>query len=311
MDLSGKYRLVTRSDFDGLVCAVLFNKMNINIEKILFVHPKDMQDKIIELTENDITTNLPYVEDVYLSFDHHYSETIRVGQKKNCIIDSNAPSTARVIYEYFKRDYDLSSISNDLLNAVDKADSGHFTMEDVLNPTGWELLNFIMDPRTGLGRFHNFRISNYDLMMELIAHCNELSIDEILSVLDVKERVDLYFEMKDKYVEQIKRVSTVRDNLLVIDLREEDTIYSGNRFMPYAIFPEVNISMHIMWGRDKKNVVCALGKSIFNRDSEVNIGLLALEYGGGGHPAAGTCQLDIKTADANINKIINSIIGLS
>lgn len=307
MDLKGKYRLVTRSDFDGLVCVAILKKMNIDIDSVLFVHPKDMQDKKIDVKENDITINLPYVEGVYMAFDHHLSETIRVGQKKNCIIDPNAPSTARVIYEYFKYDYNLESISIDMLNAVDKADSGHFEIEDILTPKGYPLLNFIIDPRTGLDRFKNFSISNYNLMLELINHIENLSIEEILKLDDFKERIDTYFEYEEKFKEQINKISKINKNLLILDYRNEELIYPGNRFLSYAMFQDINVSLTITWGKEKQNIVVYLGKSIFKRDAKVNIGLLMLEYGGGGHDTAGACQLMTNTADREIEKIIEAV----
>jgi nanoRNase/pAp phosphatase (c-di-AMP/oligoRNAs hydrolase) len=274
---------------------------------IKFVHPKDMQDGKIEITSNDITTNLPYVEGVWLSFDHHLSETIRVGAKENYIIDPNAPSAARVVYDYYGGKDRFPAISDDMMNAVDKADSAGFTMEDVLNPNGWELLSFIMDARTGLGRFRDFRISNYNLMMELINYCKHLTIDEILMLPDVSERVELFFSYQEKFKEQLQRCSVLYKNLVVLDLRNEETIYPGNRFMIYALFPDCNISIHVLWGVKKQNTVFAVGKSIFNKTSITNIGELMLEFGGGGHKNAGTCQVENEGADEKLWEIINRI----
>ena len=286
------YRLVTRSDMDGLVCAVLLKELGM-LSTIKFVHPKDVQDGKVDLGSGDITTNLPYVESVHLAFDHHASETIRVEEKKeNHIIDPDAPSAARVVYKYFGGEETFPTLATDMLAAVDKADSAQYTKEDVLNPKGWELLSFMMDARTGLGRFRDFRISNYDLMMDLIDYCRDHSIDDILKLPDVKERANLYFEHEDAFKEQIKRCSTQHGNLVVLDLRDEEIIYSGNRFMIYALFPQCNISMHVIWGLKKQNTSFAVGKSIFDRSSKVHVGELMLEYGGGGHVAAGTCQID-------------------
>jgi len=306
MSENKKYRLVTRSDMDGLVCAVLLNELEL-IGDIKFVHPKDMQDGKIEISINDITTNLPYVEGVHIAFDHHLSETIRVGEKENYIIEPDAASTARVLYNYYGGKDKFPAISDEMMNAVDKADSAGFFVEEVLNPKGWELLSFIMDPRTGLGRFRDFRISNYNLMMELINYCKHLTIDEILELPDVKDRVDLYFEFSDKFIDQLKRCSTLYKNLVVLDLRNEEIIYPGNRFMIYAIFPDCNISIHVLWGLKKQNTVFAVGKSIFNKTSKTNIGELMLEYGGGGHMNAGTCQLENQGSDEKLWEIITRI----
>jgi len=302
-----QYRLVTRSDFDGLVCAVLLRELDL-INDIKFVHPKDMQDGTILVSGDDITTNLPYVPGVRLAFDHHLSETIRIGEKPdNHIIDPNAPSAARVVYDHYGGREKFPGVSLDIMEAVDKGDSAQFTKDEILNPTGWALLNYIMDARTGLGRFRNFRISNHDLMMELIAYCRNHAIEEILNLPDVKERVDLYMEHREKAKEQIQRCSTVVDNLVVLDLRNEETIFPTNRFMIYALYPDANISIHVMWGLNKLNTVLATGKSIVNRTSNTNIGQLMLKYGGGGHENAGTCQVDNDDCDRVLGELTEQI----
>jgi len=307
LETGKKYRLVTRSDFDGLACAILLKDLDM-IDDIKFVHPKDMQDGKIEVSSRDITTNLPYVEGVAVAFDHHLSETLRNQEiKPNHIIDPNAPSAARVVYNYFGGKDKFPNISLEMMEAVDKGDSAQFTIEEVLDAEGWVLLNFLMDARTGLGRFRDFRISNYNLMTHLIDYCKSHSIAEILELPDVKERVVLYFEQEEKFKEQIKRCATVHKNLVVLDLRNEETIYAGNRFMIYALFPECNISIHEMWGLQKQNTVLAVGKSIFNRTSNTNIGELMLKYDGGGHANAGTCQVDNDKADAVLTELIDRI----
>ena len=303
MSNSDKYRLVTRSDFDGLVCAVLLKDLGM-IGDITFVHPKDMQDGKIDITNKDITTNLPYVEGCHLAFDHHLSETIRnEGGKENHIIDPDAPSAARVVYNYYGAKEKFANISEDMMEAVDKGDSAQFSQEEVLHPKNWVLLNFLMDARTGLGRFRNFRISNYNLMMDLIDYCKNHSIEEILDLPDVKERSELYFDQEKKFEEQIKRCAKVYDNLVVLDLRDEEIIYAGNRFMIYALFPNCNISIHVLWGLKKQNTVFAVGKSIFNKTSGTNIGELMLKYDGGGHANAGTCQVDNDKAEEKVKRV--------
>lgn len=307
MAASTKYRLVTRSDFDGLVCAVLLKELDM-IDEIKFVHPKDMQDGKIEITEHDITTNLPYVESAHLVFDHHSSETIRnQHQQENYIIDPNAPSAARVVYEHFGGQQRFPNLSPLMMTAVDKADSAQFAVEEILNPEGWTLLNFLMDARTGLGRFKEFRVSNYNLMMQLIESCKTQSIDTILTLPDVQERVDLYFEQESRFKAQIQACATAYHNLIVLDLRNEAVIYAGNRFMVYALFPQCNISIHLMWGRQQQNTVFATGKSIFNRSSNTNIGELMLKYGGGGHANAGTCQVDNNQAEVTLKELVAQI----
>ena len=301
-----KFRLVTRSDFDGLVCAVLLNKIDL-IDDIKFVHPKDMQDGKIDISNRDITTNLPYVEDAHLVFDHHLSETIRNRKAENHIIDPDAPSAARVVYDYYGGADTFPSAWDDMMDAVDKGDSAQFSESEILHPQGWNLMNFLMDARTGLGRFHDFRVSNYQLMMALIDHCREMSIDQILELEDVAERVVLFREHEAKAKEQIKRCSSVHENLVVLDLRDEEIIYAVNRFMIYALFPDSNISIHVMWGLKKQNTVFAIGKSILNRSSNTNVGELCLSYGGGGHLNAGTCQVANDSANETLLAIVEKV----
>jgi len=278
------------------------------IDEIKFVHPKDMQDGKIAITGRDITTNLPYVPTAHLAFDHHASEAVRnTGENKNHIILTDAPSAARVVYNYYGGRAAFPRITDAMMDAVDKADSAQFTREEILSPTGWPLLNYLMDSRTGLGRFRDFRISNYDLMMDLISFCASKTIDEIIALPDVKERVDIYHAHADKAKEQILRCSTVHKNLVVLDLREEETIWASNRFMIYALFPQTNISIHVMWGLQKQNTVFATGKSIMNRSSKTNVGELMLAYGGGGHSAAGTCQIANDQADGVLQTLITRI----
>ena len=303
-----KYRLITRSDMDGLVCGVLLKELGI-IDDVTFAHPKDMQDGLIDVGAGDITTNLPYVEGVYMAFDHHASEVERADKiQDNHIIDPEAPSAARVVYDYFGGKSAFPNVSDDMMDAVDKADSAQFTKDEILDPQGWVLLSFIMDARTGLGRFRDFNISNYQLMMKLIEHCREhQNIKELLQLPDVKERVDLYFEHQEKAKKQIENCGKVHKNLIVLDMRKEETIWATNRFMVYALFPQCNISMHVMWGKNKQNTVFAIGKSIIDRSSKTNVGKLALWYGGGGHKAAGTCQVENLKAEEVMAELIDAI----
>ena len=306
MLVTSRYRLVTRSDFDGLVCAVLLKELDL-IDDITFVHPKDMQDGVVPITGRDITTNLPYVEGAHLVFDHHASETLRNDERENHVIDPDAPSAARVVYDFYGGKKAFPAVSEEMMAAVDQADSARFSLDEVLDPRCWVLLNFVMDARTGLGRFRNFRISNYDLMMQLIDYCRNHTIEEILQLPDVDERVRLYREQEPLFRAQLSRCTTVRDNLAVVDLRGEQTIHAGNRFMVYALNPDVNISMHVMWGRQKQNVVFAVGKSIFNRSSPTDIGRLMLAHGGGGHANAGTCQVAHHEADRVQRALVSHI----
>jgi nanoRNase/pAp phosphatase (c-di-AMP/oligoRNAs hydrolase) len=304
-----KRRLVTRSDFDGLACAMMLRELDL-VDEIKFVHPKDVQDGKIALTENDITTNLPYDPRVGIAFDHHESEMDRLKAQETggkLIIDATKRSAARVVYEYYGGAKVFKKVSEELMAAVDKGDSADFTMDEILHPEGWVLLHYLMDPRTGLGRFRNFRISNYDLMMELITYCMDHSIDEIMEQPDVRERVDLYFEEADQFEKQLKRIAKVYDKVVVLDLRNEEIIHAGNRFLIYALYPETQISIHVAWGFKQQNTAVMIGKSIVNKGSNADIGALCLQYGGGGHRNAGTCQLDNDKVDEDLPKIIEAL----
>ncbi len=307
MTTEPKYRLITRSDFDGVVCTALFRELDM-IDEIKFVHPKDMQDGSVLVTENDITANLPYVRGVHLSFDHHLSELDRLDKKPdNLIIIAEAPSAARVVYDYYGGKKAFPNISDELIEAVDKGDSGQFIEDEILNPKDWALLNFIMDSRTGLEHNKDFSISNYQLMVDFVDYCRTMNIDEILSQEDVKERTDRYFEQAEKAKEQINRCTTVHKNFAVFDLREEEIIYPANRFLIYALYPEINISMHVLWGLNKLKTVFAVGKSVLNRTSKTNIGELMLRYSGGGHENAGTCQIEPSESEAVKDELIAQI----
>jgi nanoRNase/pAp phosphatase (c-di-AMP/oligoRNAs hydrolase) len=302
-----RYRLVTRSDFDGLVCAVLLKQLDL-VEDIVFVHPKDVQDGQVEIGPGDITTNLPYSPRAKLVFDHHHSETLRNASiADNHVIEPDAPSAARVVYDYYGGADRFPNISPELMRAVDQADSAQYTLEEVLHPTGWVLLNFLMDSRTGLGRFRDFRVSNYQLMMQLIDTCQRYTVEEILQLQDIKERVDLYHQQSKAFVEQLQRCTSLRGTVAVIDLRAEAVIHAGNRFVVYALYLGCSVSAHVLWGKQRQNTVIAVGKSILNRTSTADIGALMLSYGGGGHANAGTCQVPHHDADRVVEEVIGHL----
>jgi nanoRNase/pAp phosphatase (c-di-AMP/oligoRNAs hydrolase) len=303
-----KYRLVTRSDFDGLVCAVLLRHLDM-IDEITFVHPKDVQDGVVDITDRDILTNLPYAPGAHMVFDHHHSETLRTGgTAANHVIEADAPSAARVIYQHFGGAARFPDVGDELMRAVDQADSAAYALDDILRPERWTLLNFLMDSRTGLGRFREFRISNYQLMMQLIDACiDHQDVNAILALPDVAERAELYRAQSELFVAQLHRVSHLDGDVVVVDLRDEETIHAGNRFMVYALFPESRVSVHVIWGRQKLNTVFAVGKSILDRSSPVDIGSVMLSYGGGGHLAAGTCQVPHDVSERVLGEIVAAV----
>jgi len=299
-------RLLTRSDFDGLACGALLKELGI-IDCWKFVHPKDMQDGLVEVTDQDVLANVPFVEGCNMWFDHHSSETERLGESVEYEGMSRLEdSAARVIYEYYGGKEKLPHFET-MVKAVDKVDSGKLTREEILDPEGWVLLGFIMDPRTGLGRFRDFRISNYELMEDLIDACAKLNIDEILKIPDVEERVKLYFEQDALFKEMVKKHTWTDGNVIVTDLRGVEPIYTGNRFLVYSLYPEQNVSAWVVDGRDKKNCPIAIGHSILNRTCKADVGALCLKYGGGGHFQVGTCQVDYNEYETLIKEIVAAL----
>jgi nanoRNase/pAp phosphatase (c-di-AMP/oligoRNAs hydrolase) len=299
-------RLLTRSDFDGLASAVLLVENGI-IDSYKFVHPKDVQDGKVAVTSNDVLANTPYVAGCGLWFDHHASEDERLEIEKLNFEGAwrAAPSTAQVIWDYYGGEKTFKKQLQPLLDAVNKSDSGNLTREEILNPKGWILLSFLMDPRTGLGRFRDYRISNYQLMEDMIQYCRTKTDEEILLIPDVQERSKRYFKQQDLLEEMLKRCCEIRGNVIITNLMDEETIYAGNRFIVFALYPEQNIEVRVMWGKNKENVVFTCGHSILNRTSQTNVGKLMLEYGGGGHARVGTCQVPIEDWERLLEEIVN------
>ena len=300
-------RLLTRSDFDGLACAAILKSLGI-IDHWEFVHPKDMQDGHVEVTPNDVLANVPYVSSCGMWFDHHISEEARIGKNVMAMGEYRpAPSAARIIYEYYGGIAELPNF-DELVNATDKVDSGQLTKDEIFDPKGWVLLGFIMDPRTGFGRFRHFTIPNYKLMENLIDACASMSIDEILALPDVVERIDVYKEQSEKFKAMVKERTIIRDNVICTDLRGEETIYVGNRFLIYSLYPQQNVSIWVVDGRGKRNCVIAVGYSILNKTCDADIGALMLKHGGGGHKMVGTCQVPYEKADETIADIVENLV---
>jgi len=301
-----KHRLVTRSNLDGIISAALLKEID-KIDEILFAHPKDVQDGKVTIDSNDIVTNLPYVNSANIAFDHKLEHDKNTKLNPNHVIYTDAKSVSEIIYEYYgaKESFDESVLP--LIEAANKAKSASYTKDEILSPKGWNFLSFITDPRTGLGRFRKFRISNYALMEKLTDLCTTHTIKEILDSQDVKDRVELYNKHQQEFIDQIKRCTKVDGDVAVIDLRDEAVIYPGNRFMIYALYPEVTSSIHIINGINKENIVFALGKSIINKNSDKNINSIVTKYNGGGHSDAGTCQVSHEEAEKVKLELVNHL----
>lgn len=303
-------RLVTRSDFDGLACGVLLKEAGV-IDSWKFAHPKDLQDGLVEVTENDCLANVPFVEGCGLWFDHHSSEHERLKLEGRYKGESRiTPSCARIIYEYYGGK-DRFPGFDEMMDAVDKVDSGNLTVEEVQNPTGWILIGFLMDPRTGLGRWRQFTISNYQLMEKLIDACRTMTTEEILALPDVKERVDVYFEQTNKFMKMVKEHTITDGNLIISDLRGVEPIYSGNRFLIYSMYPKQNISVWIVSGRGGLGCSAAVGYSILNRTATLDVGSLMLKYHGGGHKKVGTCQFSNDNTETELPKMLAELAAMA
>lgn len=302
-------RLITRSDFDGLACGALLKEAGI-IDSWKFAHPKDLQDGLVEVTENDCLANVPFVEGCGLWFDHHSSEHERLQLEGKYKGESRiTPSCARIIYEYYGGAERFPQFS-EIMEAVDKVDSGNLTIDEVMNPTGWILVGFLMDPRTGLGRWREFSISNYELMEMLMEKCRVMGVEEILALPDIKERIEVYHEQTEKFKEMVSNHTQVNGNVVITDLRGVDPIYTGNRFMIYSMYPKQNISVWIVSGKGGKGCSAAVGYSILNRTATIDVGSLMLKYNGGGHKRVGTCQFDNETMDIELPKMLKELCDM-
>lgn len=260
---------------------------------------------------DDCLANVPYVPGCGLWFDHHSSEHERLelaGQYKG---ESRiAPSCARIIYDYYGGAERFPQF-DEMMVAVDKVDSANLTIDEIQNPTGWILIGFLMDPRTGLGRWRDFTISNYQLMEKLIDACRTMTTAEILALPDVIERIELYREQTEKFVDMVKAHTRTEGQVIISDLRGVDPIYSGNRFMIYSLYPEQNISAWIVSGRGGQGCSAAVGYSILNDTATLDVGSLMLKYQGGGHKRVGTCQFSNETMKTGLSDLLDELCALA
>ena len=288
-------RLLTRPDFDGLACAVVLKDIGV-VDSWLFVQPEDLQGGAAAVTRNDLLANVPYDAGCGMWFDHHTGEPGNGAGADAMGLTLRLDSAARVVWQYYRGAYDLAKY-DPMLAAVDKINSAKLTAREILNPEGWMLLGFIIDPCTGTDRFQGYRISGRQLIETLVDACAKLSINDILALPDVKERVDLYNRHRGPFAEMLKERSSAHQNVLVTDLRGAGTIYAGNRFIVYSLFPEQNVSI---WAEDSgEGQSCAIGVgySVINRTNQNDVGAILREYGGGGHRQVGACTVPAEDAD--------------
>ena len=303
-------RLLTRADFDGSVCAAMLQELGL-VDEILYVHPKDLQDNKIEISENDIIANVPYVEGCGLWFDHHSSEHQRLDLKDQYKGASKLlPSAAQVVYDYYIANEAYAeklSKFKELVKIAGIADSAQFCKDDILNPKDWTMLSFIADPRTGLGYKRSFRTSNLELMKQLPELLRSKTVAEILALPDFQERVAVYHEETSRFKELVAQNTRIDGDAIILDFRRIEEMPVGNRFMEYVLYPQQNISIRIMNGKNCDIAVISIGHSIINRTSAVDVGHFALKYGGGGHKQVGTCQVRYEEVDKVVNELLQII----
>jgi hypothetical protein len=290
MEYEKKYRLVTRSNFDGIVNTALLLELGI-INEICYVQPRQIQDGSFPVSQDDIVTNLPYVTGVHMAFDHRLDLQGDTKLNDHHALFSDAASVSEVIWEYYGGEKRFGKKLYPLVEAANRSKKADFTEAEIRDPKGWDQLIFLTDPRSGLGRFRDFRISNYALMQKLPALLLEMEIDDILNDPDVKARIALCEHYHDAFIEQLQNRTEYRDGIATLDLREVEKIYPGNRFMLYALFPDTKISIHIFPSKKEGESVFALGKSIFHKNHPIDLHQLLAPYGGGGHAHAATCQV--------------------
>ncbi|HVA33461.1 MAG TPA: exopolyphosphatase [Candidatus Baltobacteraceae bacterium] len=290
-------RLVTRADLDGLTSAILLQEV-VPVERVEFAHPKDVQDGKFPIDQNDILANLPYDSRAALWFDHHLSqvdEGTRGGIKGKFEL---APSAARVIADHYKSP--RFERYADLLSATDKLDAAALTRDDIVNPQGWVLVGYTLDPRSGLGAFK-------DYFRRLMALAKTKSIDEILADPEVKAHVDRLRRETEEFKRSLLETSKQNGKVVVTDVRGRKNLPSGNRFLIYDLYPDANVSVRVADGHDGTYVAIQVGRSILNRGCKTNVGALMAKFGGGGHEGAGTCQPRVEDVDRVLGEILEAL----
>jgi hypothetical protein len=293
-------RLMTRPDLDGLTCAVLLTRCEL-ADSVELVHPQDVTDRRIAIGPGDILANLPYHPSCGMWFDNHLLTDPKAmpptGFKGRY---GKAPSAARLVYEHLVPTHpDLARYEN-LLAETDRLDSAQLTLADVLNPAGYILVGLTLDPRTGLGRPREY----FDLLLSAV---RDRPVEEVLALPEVRERALRLREQDHAFREAALTHSRLDANVVVTDFRALDAIPAGNRFLVFTLFPQANVGVRVQWGPGHEKVAVSTGRSIFNRTSRANLGVLMSLYGGGGHAGAGACLLPPATADTQIAEIVATL----
>jgi hypothetical protein len=317
-------RLVTRADFDGIVCGSLITLMEA-IDSYLFVEPKFMQDGDVDIRRGDVIANLPYHPNCTLWFDHHITNApawrAHTGMSEATTIVPGkggfriAPSAARVVYEYYTEGNRQQAIGNRkieerikiletermkyLLEEADKVDAAQLTPEDVLHPAGYVLLSMTID-----GKY----AEDEPYWLCLIELLREKTLEETMSDPEVKRRCRKILDDQEKLKQILLGRTTLKGNVISTDLRGVKEIPDGNRFLIYTLFPSGSISMKIADDSQRPNMTAiSVGYNIFNTTSKVNVGALMEKHGGGGHRVVGSCRVPKDEAEKHIREIFEAI----
>ena len=293
-------RLVTRPDLDGLTCAVLLSACE-TIDSVELLHPQDVTERKALIGPADVLANLPYHPQCGMWFDNHL------------LTDANAmpptgfrgrygkaPSAARLVYEHYLPDRPALARYETLVAETDRLDSAQLTMDDVLSPAGYVLVGLTLDPRTGLGSPREY----FDLLLPAV---RERPVEEVVDLPEVRARAARMREQDRAFREALRAHSRLDGDVVVTDFRPLDPIPVGNRFLVFTLFPKANVGVRVEWGPRRERVAVSAGKSIFNRTSRANLGVLMSLHGGGGHVGAGACQLAPATADAHVAEIVETL----
>jgi hypothetical protein len=293
-------RLVTRPDLDGLTCGVLLSECE-TLDAVELVHPQDVTDRRIPIGPADIIANLPYHPSCGMWFDNHLLTDPKAmpptGFKGRY---GKAPSAARLVYEHYLPTHPALARHQTLVSETDRLDSAQLTLEDVVSPSGYVLLGLTLDPRTGLGSLREY----FD---ELLPAVRARPIEAVLALASVRERVARMHEQDQAFRDAARARSRLDGSVVVTDFRDLDPIPVGNRFLIFTLFPEASAAVRVQRGPDRERIAVSAGRSILNRSSRANIGVLMSLHGGGGHAGAGACLLAPANADARIAEIVGAL----
>lgn len=289
-------RIVTRPDFDGIVCAVLLRQALESSLPIYWIEPNDIHSGSADIRDGDIIANLPWHPHAYLWFDHHVSN--KPSREVPGAFDI-APSAAGVIHKYYKRRHLLDSRFDELVDQTDMIDSADLTRQQVLAPEDYPYLILSMTIKN-----NGFQdIPYWERLVEMLGKAD---ITTVLEDPGVGSRCREVIEENKAFKHYLEAYTVMVGGISVTDFRSLEKVPSGNRFLTYSLFSDSIASIKIRYaGQDKERVLISVGHSIFNRACRVNVGTMLARYGGGGHCGAGGCTLDARDAQEKIDEILD------